>query len=63
MQPSRLRLSKNKSRERRGEEWSREEKTGKVRSLDKLWFKSKKKKVRKEIGDDKKEEAGAEGVI
>lgn len=44
MQPSRLRLSKNKSRERRGEEWSREEKTGKVRSLDKLWFKSKKKK-------------------
>lgn len=39
-------IVKNKSRERRGEEWSREEKTGKVRSLDKLWFKSKKKKVK-----------------
>ena len=37
-------IVKNKSRERRGEEWSRKERRGEVRSLDKLWFKRQKKK-------------------
>lgn len=45
---------KIKSRDRR-EEWSREDRIGEVRSLDKLWFKRQDKEEklkRKEIGEE-----------
>lgn len=47
---------KIKSRDRR-EEWSREDRIGEVRSLDKLWFKRQDKEEklkRKEIGEERR---------